>query len=182
MVWFDYWSFTIPLCFFFSLNGIIFLIDFVLKIIWAGSSYQNFLRRSHPGYCRSCLNITLADLSSHCLLVIIISFTTFTQEPTLLNFFPPAHPSSVLEWKSKQGQKEDRAWALLGHRDRKLLYVVTFFFFLSVMCLLLLESNSFHLAMFSLRLSRETPTKETSSCSLKDTQQEGGALFVMHAC
>ena len=67
--------------------------------------------------------------SSHCLLVIIISFTTFTQEPTLLNFFPPAHPSSVLEWKSKQGQKEDRAWALLGHRDRKLLYVVTFFFF-----------------------------------------------------
>ena len=117
---------NICLFFFFSLNGVILSMYFFLKIFWAGSSYQNFLRRSIPGYCRPRLNMTPIDLSSHRCLTIIVSYITFTQETTLL-IFSCSSRSFAVEWKSKQGQNEDRAWALLGHLDRKLMCVVTFF-------------------------------------------------------
>lgn len=71
---------------------------------------------------------------------------------------------------------KERAWASWGHLDRKFIWVVTFFL-LRVMCLLLLECNSLHLALSLPSPSSETPKTENSSCSFKNSQQRDWALL-----
>ena len=125
--------------FFFSLNNLILLIHF---------PYQNSLNQAPKiSYRRAPPNTTLVDLSKS---------TTFSQEATLNFSLLILAFGFGLEKQTRAS--EDRAWALGGYRDMKLVCVVTSFLRKAI-CLSLLESNILHLAMSPPRPGRERPQK-----------------------